>query len=249
MDFEITLKLFDLINILLFIGFIIFSYYYWGSSISNKIAKPYKWENAILNNEISKDLVSFEKSYYDKVRLYNIWFQIQRLNKENIKGAYAELGVYKGETAKIIHLSDPNRKLFLFDTFSGFDKNDLSIENNSDTKYNSKNFSDTNLDEVKTFINGNDNIEFIEGYFPESLKKHHDIKYAFIHLDADLYAPTLAALKYFYPRLENGGVIIIHDYNHDWNGNRKAVEEFMSTLNTPLIELTDWQGSALIIKS
>ena len=249
MDFEITLGIFDILNIILILGFITLVIYYFSGSISNKMSKPYKWVNAIKNNEIPKELIDFEKSYYDKIRLYNIWFQIQRLNKENIKGAFAELGVYRGNTAKIIHLCDPQRQLFLFDTFEGFNKQDLVIEQSTDKKYNENNFSDVNISEIKSFVNANENVEFVKGYFPDTLTKKHDITYAFVNLDADLYKPTLAALEYFYPRLSKGGVIIIHDYNHNWDGNRKAVDLFMDTIPEPLIEITDWQGSVMIIKN
>ncbi|MCK5847444.1 MAG: class I SAM-dependent methyltransferase [Bacteroidales bacterium] len=249
MNFEITLGLFDILNIFLVLGFIAFGIYYLSNFWSNKVNKPYKWENAIANNEIPKELIAYEKSYFDKIRLYNIWFQISRINKSNIIGAFAELGVYQGETAKIISLCAPEREFFLFDTFEGFDNKDLSIENSNDDKYNDSNFSDTKLDEVKAFIGINENTKYFKGYFPDTLTKDHGITYAFVNLDADLYAPTLAALKYFYPRLAIGGTIIIHDYNHNWDGNRKAVDEFMQTINEIIIEVADWQGSAMIIKS
>jgi len=50
-------------------------------------------------------------------------------------------------------------------------------------------------------------------------------------------------------RILNEGVIIIHDYNHNWNGVRKAVDEFAKTIPESIIEITDWQGSAMIIKN
>ena len=75
------------------------------------------------------------------------------------------------------------------------------------------------------------------------------VKFAFVHLDADLYQPTLAALRYFYPRMVAGGVIIIHDYNHNWDGARKAVNEFVTEIPETLIEIADWQGSAMIVRN
>ncbi len=249
MDFEFTIGLFDIINITLVLGFIAFGIYYFSDFWTNKIAKPYKWENAVKNNEIDSELIAYEKTYYDKIRLYNIWFQIDRIKRENIDGTFAELGVYKGETARIINLCAPERNFYLFDTFEGFNSKDLEFENTADKKYSEENFSDSILDDVKTLLSAGKNIKFFKGYFPDTLTKEHDIDYAFVNLDADLYKPTKAALDYFYPRLNKGGVIIIHDYNHNWDGNSNAVDEFMKTISETLIEIPDWQGSVMIIKS
>ena len=60
---------------------------------------------------------------------------------------------------------------------------------------------------------------------------------------------TTAALNFFYPRMAKGGVIIIHDYNHNWDGIPKAVDAFLITIPESLMVLTDWQGSAMIIKN
>jgi len=113
----------------------------------------------------------------------------------------------------------------------------------------SANFSDTSLEEVKNFIDGNENVHFHPGYFPESARNLSETNYAFVHLDADLYKPTLAALNYFYPKLSAGGVIIVHDYNHTWDGLRKAIDQFVQSIPETIIEIADWQGSVMIVKN
>ena len=44
-------------------------------------------------------------------------------------------------------------------------------------------------------------------------------------------------------------MIIIHDYNHDWEGVKKAVDEFVNTIPEKLVAVADWQGSVMIVKS
>ena len=233
-----------LILVLLFLGFKIIE-----TKWSYKISKPYFWETAIKRNTISASLKKIERSYRDKVRFYNFWFQAERLKKQHVEGAFAELGVYKGETAQLLHQLDTDRKLYLFDTFAGFNKNDLTIESNTEEKYNPANFADTNLETVKTFINGGDKVLYYPGYFPETTINLPEEKFALVHVDADLYQPTLAALHYFYSRLSSGGVIIIHDYNHNWPGVVKAVDEFVLTIAESIIPVPDWQGSVMIVKN
>ncbi|CAN5298421.1 hypothetical protein BH09BAC3_BH09BAC3_18570 [soil metagenome] len=232
-----------LVGVLLFIGFRFIE-----MNWSYKISKPKFWEEAVKGKKISKRLRGIERYYRDKVRFYNFWFQINRLQKESIPGAFAEVGVYKGETAKIIHAMDDSRVFHLFDTFEGFDKRDLAVESSTAPDH-SIDFSDTTVESVASFIDGNTNIVIHSGYFPGTASTIQETNYALVHLDADLYQPTLAGLHYFYRRLSPGGVIIIHDYNHNWEGVTKAVDEFVKIIPESLIELTDWQGSVMIVKN
>ena len=231
-----------LVLIFLFLGFKILE-----SNWSYRISKPHAWESAA--SSIPRNLKKIERFYRDKVRFYNFWFQIERLKKDHIAGAFAEVGVYKGETAKMIHLMDPTRKFYLFDTFDGFAKKDLALENQEDENLKTIDFSDTTEAAVTGFIGGNENIKVIPGYFPETTAKIPEESFAFVHLDADLYQPTLTGLRYFYPKLAKGGVIIVHDYNHNWEGVRKAVDEFRETIPERIVEVADWQGSVMIFKN
>ena len=102
---------------------------------------------------------------------------------------------------------------------------------------------------VKNLFTGAENIFFYKGYFPETTKDLKDETFALVHLDADLYQPTIAALNYFYPKLSPGGVIIIHDYNHTWEGIARAVDEFKKTIPESNIPISDGQGSVMIVKN
>ncbi|MEO8174364.1 MAG: TylF/MycF/NovP-related O-methyltransferase [Sediminibacterium sp.] len=238
----------QLTNGILVLIFLYLAFRFIETNWSYKISKPHAWGEAVRQDKISKKLKRIERFYRDKVRFYTFWLQIERLKKDSVEGSFAEVGVYKGETARIIHEMDSSRKLHLFDTFEGFDRKDLAQENNSNPGH-SIDFSDTGVEMVTKFIEGNDNIFFHRGYFPQTTENLQDQAYAFVHLDADLYKPTLAGLQYFYPRLSAGGIIIIHDYNHNWEGVAKAVNEFVLTIPENPVEVSDWQGSIVIIKS
>jgi len=68
----------------------------------------------------------------------------------------------------------------------------------------------------------------VEGLIEKTLPRTIPDRIAFLHLDMDLYAPTLHALRYLYPRMSKGGVLIIDDYGH-WKGARKAVDHYFET--------------------
>ncbi|MDR6671379.1 TylF/MycF/NovP-related O-methyltransferase [Rhizobium sp. 1399] len=70
-------------------------------------------------------------------------------------------------------------------------------------------------------------IRFNKGWIPDAFPKENDTKYKFVHVDVDLYEPTLKSLEYFFPRMVPGGIIICDDYGSlRWPGAKKAVEEF-----------------------
>ncbi|MFT6866990.1 MAG: O-methyltransferase [Cyclobacteriaceae bacterium] len=249
MNVAITLNLIHLISILLALVFLFLLFKVVESKWSYRISKPHNWEEAVKQGKISNKLKKLERSYRDKVRFYTFWLQIERIKNQNIPGAFAEMGVYQGDTARLIHEMDVSRTFHLFDTFEGFDQKDLAFEKSKDEKYSTENFSDAILDEVKLHVDGNENVHFHVGYFPDSAKDIKEPIYAFVHLDADLYLPTLTALKYFYPKLYAGGVIMIHDYNHTWDGIPKAINEFIKTIPESIQEIADWQGSVMIVKN
>ncbi|MBC8044672.1 MAG: class I SAM-dependent methyltransferase [Rhizobacter sp.] len=183
----------------------------------------------------------------DPVRMAMISLAIHRLESEGVAGSFAELGVFRGETSKFIHHFAPHRKFFLFDTFKGFDTRD-DAEANADTR-----FLDTSAQKVRQHIASTmppERLIFREGYFPETAAGLEQERFAFVMLDVDKYAPTLAGLEFFYPRLLSGGYIFIHDFNSpesDW-GVSKAVNLYMQGKPEKLVDIPDAWGSVLLRK-
>lgn len=212
--------------------------------------EPPAWENARKEKRLSRELLKVARNYADKVRLYNFWLQLQRINRDEVIGDMAELGVYKGESARLLHLMAPNRTLHLFDTFEGFTGDDLKSETGVATTYSTKDFADTSVNKVLKNIGGNpEKIKIHSGYFPQSADGLSDRVYSVVNIDADLYNPTKAGLEYFYPRLSPGGVIIVHDYNDKWEGLMKAVDEFVKTIPEQLVLVPDLDSTAMIVKN
>jgi O-methyltransferase len=212
--------------------------------------EPPAWEHARKKGTLNKKLLKASRNYPDKVRLYNFWLQIQRIEKDGIEGDFAELGVYKGDSARLLHLMAPGRTIHLFDTFEGFTGTDLQPETGEASTYTTKNFADTSINKVLKNIGGNQaHIKVHAGYFPQSAVDIEDVPFALINLDADLYNPTKAGLEYFYPHLSPGGVIFIHDYNYKWEGLMKAVDEFVATIPEKLILVPDLDSTVMIIKN
>jgi O-methyltransferase len=185
---------------------------------------------------------------WDNTRRDMIALLLRTICEHEIPGDFAELGTYKGYTARLIHHYAPERILHIFDTFDGFPEKsmdaDKELVNNPISK---KLFTDTSVEKVKSVVDSrNGNVFYYKGYFPESIPETFKKNtFPFVHLDADLYLPVKDGLQFFYERMNKGGFILIHDYNA-WIGARKAVDEFFKSKPEIPIPMPDKSGSALI---
>ncbi len=210
--------------------------------------QPVVWQHAKKAGKVSRDLIRLERNYPDKVRFFNWWFQVERLKRENIRGAFAELGVYRGDSARILHRMDPDRKFHLFDTFEGFTLSELKSETGVAATYSPDDFADTSIARVIKKIGDSGNLLIHPGVFPETSSGLENEIFALVNIDADLYHPTRNGLEFFYPRLSQGGVILIHDYNEKWGGVLKAVDKFLKEIPESIIQIPDMEGTVMIIK-
>ena len=242
------LPIFQILNYtLILIVLILFIRYIW-DMLFDRDYQPASWREARKRKELSRDLLKAERNYPDKVRFFSWWIQAERLKREGVRGSFAELGVYKGDSARVIHRMDPDRKFHLFDTFGGFTRDDLKGETGEAATYTTENFADTSVEKVMRRIGGNRNIETHPGYFPDSAVCLENESFAFVNIDCDLYKPSKAGLDFFYPRLSRGGVIFVHDYNPKWEGIMKAVDEFCKATGESFVLLPDMEGTAMIVR-
>ncbi|MBA7632991.1 hypothetical protein ES703_40547 [subsurface metagenome] len=210
--------------------------------IKSEIIKKISLEFPPYSLEIHNNIIS---TSWDPIRYGTIALAINTIKNEKIEGHFAELGVFQGDTSKIIHLLAPEKNLYLFDTFEGF-----PIEFLED-KGDSFRFKNTQLERVKKNIGNLNNIFIRKGIFPETTKDLESEKFAFVYLDADLYKSTLEGLKFFYPRISKGGYLLIHDYHNpqeSYAGVLRAVNEFMTDKKEKILEIPDVLGSIIIRK-
>lgn len=74
-------------------------------------------------------------------------------------------------------------------------------------------------------------IEIVEGNIiktvPQYVEQNPGLKIKLLHLDCDMYEPTLVALKHFYDCVVTGGVVLLDEYAlPEYPGETAAVDEF-----------------------
>ena len=90
-----------------------------------------------------------------------------------------------------------------------------------------------------------------KGLFPKTLAGLENEKYAFVSIDVDLKESILAGLQYFYPRLNKGGYIFLHDYNNYFlDGVKEAVRIYENEIGMRLMKVpyADEGGTLVICK-
>ena len=222
-----------------------------------EIVTALKEKYDVPEEKIDKNFV--ELQYYKSIGVKIKWLEdfAYIVNLKRYVGNCAEVGVFNGSFASHINRCFPDKKLYLFDTFSGFDIKDVKIEEKiNDTYWNVKNMyaSSVTIEQILSKMTCPDNVIFKVGFFPDTAKGLED-KFVFVNLDLDLYAPTVSGLEFFFPKMVKGGVILVHDYytpdcsineGKGFEGIKKAVEEFSLKYKMPYVPIGDSQSVAFI---
>jgi O-methyltransferase len=90
-------------------------------------------------------------------------------------------------------------------------------------------------------------VRFWKGWVPSRFAEVADRRFAFVHLDLDLYQPTADSIEFFHPRTMPGGVIVCDDYGLDaCPGARDAFASFFASKPEPVVELSTGQAFVIV---
>jgi O-methyltransferase len=185
----------------------------------------------------------------DYIRGSSLELIANEIYDKKIQGNVAELGVYRGDFAKFINRAFPDRKLYLFDTFEGFDKRDVETELKNKFSTGEQDFSETSVELVLNKMENRQNCIIKKGFFPETAEGVNDT-FSFVSIDVDLYEPMNKGLHFFYESLNNGGYIMLHDYNNNgYKGIKVALRKFSEEKKISYFPICDAWGSAVIMKT
>ena len=144
----------------------------------------------------------------------------------------------------------PDRKLYLFDTFEGFDERDVDMERKlgcSDAQTGL--YSGTDKEKLMERMPLPGQVVIRKGWFPETAFDIEDETFCLVCMDACLYQPTLAGLEFFFPRMGRGGIILLSGCSDTrYRGVAKAVEDLESRYGALLmLPVGDLDGTVMIV--
>lgn len=86
-------------------------------------------------------------------------------------------------------------------------------------------------------------LRLYKGWIPKRFDEVSEKKFCFVHIDVDLYQPTLDSISFFYPRLVKGGIILCDDYGFNTcPGAKKAFDEYVKDKPEKIVHVPTGQG-------
>ncbi len=182
-------------------------------------------------------------------RLLNVYRLARNAEKDGIPGSFVECGIWRGGCAaimaKVAHEAGNRRKAWLFDSWEGLpeptEKDGAEVRDHSNGRTTGELVVVDKLAASKedaehllfhTLKLKRNDVMLVKGWFQDTLPMTKDKvgPIAILRLDAVLYESTKVCLEDLYDQVVSGGYVIIDDYG-DWDGCRKAVDEFLSIRN------------------
>jgi O-methyltransferase len=202
--------------------------------------------------EVGRDWPAVAHTMVGMRRLRNLRELAQRTLDDNIVGDFIETGVWRGGCCilmrGILAVNEIiDRKVYVADSFAGLPApNADAFPADAGWDLRGHEQLSVSLAEVKNNFARygllDDQVVFVKGWFSETLPTLAGGPFALIRLDGDLYESTYVALDALYPRLSQGGFVIIDDLN-SLPPCRRAVDDYRSRagISTP-IEEVDWSA-------
>jgi Macrocin-O-methyltransferase (TylF) len=190
-------------------------------------------------------------------RLRNLRDCVVRVLSESIPGDLVETGVWRGGasilmagilSAQVNRQSNVDRKVWLFDSFEGIPAPDsVSFPHDAGAEWHLYPELAVPLDVVRDLFASygllSEQVQFVKGYFRDSLQEFKGDSIAVLRLDGDLYESTWQVLDALYDRVQIGGFVIVDDY-HALETCKAAVDDFIEARGiSATLQKIDWGGA------
>lgn len=180
------------------------------------------------------DWPSLAHTMIGRARIDNIRYALETVIAEGIPGHFIETGVWRGGACIFARgvLKSHNvvdRKVIVADSFEGLPAPDIgkwpADKGDPHHKIDVLAISEAIVREnFSAYGLLDDQVEFIPGYFEQTLPGRKFGALAVVRLDGDMYGSTWTALEALYPQLSPGGFLIVDDYTLP--NCRRAVHDY-----------------------
>ena len=229
--------------------------------LNARVLEPFATPNADMERYLKgmeKSGMMFSQNFLKTCRFLSLQQVVKHCAQAHPTLDFAECGCWKGHStwviASIMSENSATGGLHVFDSFEGGLSEKVDEDLGPDQELSEDEVEKEKLtfasaeSEVGDNLSEFDFVSFYKGWIPERFAEVEELKFAFVHLDVDLYEPTRDGLEFFFPRVAEGGAIVIDDYNFaQFPGARKAVDQFLEK-NPDVFFYAVPTGGAFLIK-
>jgi len=194
--------------------------------------KPY--DHALRENGL--DWPSRAESMIGLKRMTNIQDCIAAIIEDDVPGDLIETGVWRGGAcifmkANLQAWGDATRKVWLADSFEGLPKPNAALypADEGDRLHEQTGLA-VGADQVRHNFERygllDDRVEFLVGWFKDTLPTAPVEQLSLMRLDGDMYESTIQAIEPLYPKLSPGGFCIIDDFGSHSSQAGQAVHDY-----------------------
>lgn len=199
-----------------------------------------------------KDWPADAESMVGLKRLANIRHCLEQVIQDGVPGDFMETGVWRGGSciyakAVLSAHGDTDRKVWVCDSFEGLPAYDGRYEADIGDQFHSFGELAISIEEVRENFERygllDDRVEFLKGWFADTLPTAPVEQLAVLRLDGDMYASTMDAIEPMYDKVAPGGFVIVDDFGAV-PACAQAIHDFRDSRGiTDPIETVDWTGS------
>lgn len=177
---------------------------------------------------VASPLVETRRTMLGYDRLFTLWQAAANVAYLDLPSV--EVGTFRGGSAALLAqalriFGGEHRELHVVDTFEGH--LDATLSEHDPEQQRGK-FRQVDEEDVRRYLGSFPCVHVHKGDATTLIAGWPERQYALAHLDVDLYRPILDCLQYFGPRLANGGVIVVDDYDAPTcPGVARAVHEYL----------------------
>ena len=231
-----------IVNVMIWVGLS----YFW-SFWTHKLFKPWLWLEQKKRGLIAKSVERRERRYRDRARYYSIFFAMEQVERGEVAGSFVMAGVEDSDLVGLLRGQCPEREMWVMGPMAA---TEVEVEHeNCQGEVTSERAS---IDfapeaEVRRILPEGEKNHVLVGKVGERVGELEGAV-ALALIDCVEYEVVLASLRKIYPLMSAGGIMIVHSYNHSWEGVRRAVDQFMAGVPEGVLPLPDMYGSVGMVR-